>query len=351
MTNLIIALGLVSVARFAQGELSPAARKELPALLARALAVPWRKIAFPIDEVLATRGREIAQAQLPAGADEEAEAKLLFDALALFADIAEEAPEEATQDVLEALIVELAATVTLTQKPISAPPHLFRDGMLQAVFQPHALTEEVAKQLNMQPVLYRGVNGAQLRGLLFLTGGRVLLETGEYLALPETPDYRVLPVDEWFTLPAGLPAYAVVFADELLRDGAIDAPAHHALRDTELFGKFIAPRRVLAASQGSVKSLQMVFDTHRAAAKIGAVGATGPAGTTLRLLVAGAAFQIVVDASADTRGLYVTARLLDADEVILRVDRPRENSWLGVYAFPVVGADDRIRECVFLKVL
>jgi hypothetical protein len=365
--RLTLVAAAIELLRRAQG-MHPSASMALVNFLSRVPDVAWGDVKFSLTQALLTRGRELAVAQASAGTSDADIDELLIQAAALFADVVAETPAEATQDVLEALIVELASQPRPSAAATTQPPHLFRDYMLGAVFQPHPLTEAAAKELNVQPVLYRGVNGAQVRGVLFFGDGglphSVLLETGEYVQMPfpETTQYVPLSAEDALALPISLLAYLVVFADELQQTGALTPVAHRALltlgvgrpanlQSPGILGKFTVEPRVVSPTKDVIKILQNTFDTHIEAAKIGALGATGPSGATFRIPVPGTTVQVLLAVSADTRGPYTTASLMQDDQTLLRLDRPRENSFAGVYAFPIVDQDDRISECIFLKVV
>lgn len=221
--------------------------------------------------------------------------------------------------------------------------------MAKRVFEPAEFTEDTAKTLQAHVVLFRaltatGIAGPEVRGLAFENGTNqyfVLLETGEYLTVPKEYEHLTLTNDanDYKNLfPTSLLA-VVAIADELEKYAVITDAQHEFIQAGGL-GKLTRPHFRGVTDVTDIAPLEHVFDIGREAAKMGATGATGPVGATVRFPVPGTEMVVVLEASQDALGPYSTARLVRQDSagnevVVMRHETPRLYSLRGVYLFPL----------------
>lgn len=277
----------------------------------RVTDVPWEKIQFSFTQAVSTRAKEVIQQYAHESLDADKIMLILLKAISVFSDILAESPDEATQEVFDAVVAELAENyMTLTPDVPSAPP-IFQPGMVEKVFRAVPVTDEKLAEIKMRHVLFTGQHGVRSPGLLHESpdSNWIILETGEVLY--DIDVSRTFPEDSAKVSPL-LACYFSMFMAWLA------------------LGELTVDFNIVVVN---LKALVDVFDTAKEAARIGATGATGPVGATVRFPYQD--MDIVFDASVDTNGPYATARLVKGDTVLMRIDRPRENTPLGVYLFPL----------------
>lgn len=276
--------------------------------------VAWEKIQFSFTQAVSGRAKEVISQYAHESLDADKIMLILLKAISVFTDILAESPDEASQEVFDAVVAELADNhLTALAEPEGKPaPPVFHPGMLDKIFKPVPVTDEVLAAAKMRHVLFTGHHGVRSPGLLFEVAETnwIILETGEVLhdidlsrTAPELSE-KVSPL-----LACYFNLYLGWFA---LGDLTVDADILNV----------------------NLQTLVDVFDMAHEAARIGATGATGPVGATVRFPLRD--MDIVFEASADTNGPYATAKLVNSADgtVLMRLDRPRENTPMGVYLFP-----------------
>lgn len=303
--------------------------------ISKAASVPWEKVQFSVTQAVMQRGKDIVCQYAP-NVDDTAQAEILLDAVALFVDILADAPDEATLEVFDAVIAELADN--RQRAPAAVVPEIFQPRTVERCFDAKPVTATLLNTLGLQFVLYRGRAGAQHRGLLLGSEKNqyVVLETGEVVAgvAPEscTP---VLHEDEFASMPAVLLAYLVALTPDFFELGAIIEDVFNAIVLDAKLGVFKDGVVSTSLTSGCLLSLQQVFDMAAECSKLGITGASGPVGTVVRRPITDD-LCVHIRAAIDTGGAYTTAKLTHGETVRMRHDKPRENSPHGVYLFPLL---------------
>lgn len=285
---------------------------ELAGFYARVADVPWGQVQFSFTRAVARRRDELMAKFAEAARDLNEVALVLLKAIAVFSDILAENPAEATQEVFDAVVDEVAENYRALET--KSAPAVFQPAMIERCFQMLPFDEKLRETVKARPVVFSGQHGVRHRGFLYehAEGGNwLLLETGE--ALYDIDTTRTEPMDDESVTPL-LACYLNNFL------------AWHVL------GSFTVDSDILTVN---LKQLVDVFDITREAAKIPATGATGPVGAVVRFPLRD--MDIVFEASADTNGPYATAKLVNSADgtVLMRHEQPRENTPLGVYLFPL----------------
>lgn len=273
--------------------------------------VPWEKIQFSFTQAVSGRAKEVIRQYAHESLDADKIMLILLKAISVFTDILAESPDEASQDVFDAVVAELADNhMALTPEVPVAPP-VFHAGMIEKIFKQTPPTDELLASTKMRHVLFTGHHGVRVTGLLHESADSnwIILDTGEVLY--DIDVSRTEPEDSAKVSPL-LACYFSYFMAWLT------------------LGSLTVETDFMSVT---LQTLVDVFDMAREAARIGATGATGPVGATVRFPLRD--MDIVFEASADTNGPYATAKLVKGDTVLMRLDRPRENTPLGVYMFPL----------------
>lgn len=262
----------------------------------------------------------------------------VLDALKTFANLVELDPEVATEAVFRSLLapedVSAAPAPSPPPKPVKQAPPLANDKNILSVFTPAKFSPDGSPEcplLSFQSEYPGGGLGPQLAAVCLARGeqSKVLLETGEFVWIPDNSfllaqtvdahDYATTPVYLLACLRALAPLQWLV--DPPIPDSALDAR----------FGQFTQPVVFCPYGTGAVKALQDVFDNPGAFTFGNAVSTT--------LTVDGTPYSVTLDARVSKTGPYVTAKLLDCNEnVVMRLDTPRQFSPRGVYLFPLPAA-------------
>lgn len=273
-----------------------------------------------------------------------------------FATAYDEDPASATPELLVALVQELLPTQPPAPLRLE-PPAVFTETLLAACFRSAALSSESCQKLGVQPVLFRGLNGAQVRGLSLAMHlaippeeRPVLLETGE-LALPYDPS-AVVWLDEATALadiPASVLAYLHIGGPMFEKFSWVTAEIR-SLKAAKKLGQFTVPVDLRWLSETEAQLCASVVDAGHEAAKIGVTGATGAAGAVVNVPVDDE-LTARIEVNVAATGPYAVAQLLRAGAPVLRLDRPRENSFRGLYLFPVLDEAQRVQRVVAIGAL
>ncbi|NDD52366.1 hypothetical protein EBZ39_00540 [bacterium] len=279
--------------------------------------VPWEKISFSFTQAVLVRGPEVISQYAKVPLDTDKVYRILLDAVAVFCDILADSPEDATQAVFEAVVAELAEHYA--DEPVTARPgvsEIFQPRMVARCFKHNPVDERLCAEIGLRPVLYSGHHGVRIRGVAWesalAAGGPIaLLESGEFL--PVAAD-RCETLTDYADISSLLLCYL------------------HAITSNDSLGKFTHPVNCIDVD---LSPLVHVFDIEREAARIGATGATGPVGASVKFPIPDTDLAVVVDASATTNGPYTIAKLVRGDTVLMRHETPRENTPFGIYLFPL----------------
>lgn len=261
----------------------------------------------------------------------------LVTALKTFVNVAELEPQAATKEVLQSLLVATNgveyADAPAAPLPAKKAPKLSTINDIAKVFNRGQFKPDnvipAVELLNWQSELPTGGLGPQLWAVSLEetpTTTKILLETGEVMWIPaqsfllaKTTD----PQDYKTASLALLAAARVYFPWQFLAD----PPIPDAQLDAQI-GRFTHSIFVCPYGVTTVSALQAVFDNPAACPPGNAV--------SVLLSVDGTPYFATLEARTSTTGPYVTAKLLDANEnIIMRLDTPRQFSPNGVYLFPL----------------
>lgn len=283
---------------------------ELAGFYARVSDVPWEKLQFSFTKAVTQNRDMLMEKYAQESRDLREVTPVMLKAVAVFSDILFENPDEATIGVFDAVVSEVSDTYTPASDAKPAPP-VFHAGMIEKIFKQTPPTDELMASTKMRHVLFTGQHGVRCTGLLHenTESNWIILDTGEVLY--DIDVSRTEPEDSAKVSPL-LACYFSHFMAWLT------------------LGSLTVETDFMSVT---LQTLVDVFDMAREAARIGATGATGPVGATVRFPLRD--MDIVFEASADTNGPYATAKLVKGDTVLMRLDRPRENTPLGVYMFPL----------------
>lgn len=309
--------------------------------------IPWQELDFAVNESIGPAQKMTLQY----GASEDNSSGIVLDALTAFTDLLADGAvvagaEPLAVDIFKAVVAELAENSSAP--PISAlpvlPPEIYSPSMVKRVFTPKPFSLELAGKLQMTLVHYEGVQGNDMRALVFDNPGddeeyMLFLETGECLEVKKT-DCSLAVIDEesYENVPAALLALIVASVPELEMYDVIRADTARAIEAGAL-GKFITDICTITVRVEDLKPLTRVMDTAREARIAGVTGPTGPVGAVLRFPVPNVpGLFVVLEAQIGATGPYVLARLVDssagADKVLMRLDQPRQDAVTGLYLFP-----------------
>ena len=335
---LLLALSLVQVAQRAHLQNELAAHAVVQAV--RGLAnLQLDRLNFPIvDTLLSNKYAAVLEAH---GILETSRPAILLESLFTFLTIAESQPSSATEATLFS-VVELTASAKQPAKPAVEYPAINYRRALREVFNPGSVAAVDLEPLSV--IIYRGEPlgaGPELWGLAYIKDdtAHTLLETGEYIPLPAnsltlaaTKDYGT------HELPPYLLACAKLFIPSLF--GFIygyNMPAELQQAGEKLdkhFGSFIPPLQSihfgvipaeeLAACENIIDSSRWRMDDKK----------TGGAMKTIS--VPNSRLHVIISAQQATTRPYAVATLVQSDtnNILLRLDTPREFSTRGIYLFP-----------------
>ena len=330
-------------------QIDPKNVRALVDFMSRVYDVPWKDIPFSLTQKTLVGGAPIA---VEYGAKAENVNNILMEALASFSDIVENVNENHDAEAIFNAVIAEAAEAS-NAPPVVVPPaqatEIFSPSMLKRIFTPVELTPKVLEQIGAEPVLFKGAltpttRGPTLRGFAFDSGitlWHIILESGEFIQRPKN-DPAVLPgyTAVYAEQPIELMAYTDLIATQLEWAGILGESQAHFIRNNGL-GKFNPPIvREFVAKENAVL-LENVIDIDRESLTLGNTGATGAVGASARYAATEhPPREIVIDAVPSSRGPYVTARLVEKqsagpEQVLMRLDYPRQFSARGVYVFPV----------------
>lgn len=266
---------------------------------------------------------------------------IILEALRQFVNVVQLEPGAANQDLFNQLVAEAAvAAAAPTQWPVvpASPalsakkaPALGQPALIREVFVPAKFSPDgnpVTELLDWQSEYPGGGLGPQFGAIALNSADngevKILTETGEFVWLPEQTFLlaKALPEDYGNVSPCLLAA-SRVYAPWCWGCGA-EMEQQYDVR----FGRYTKPVLFATYNQEFVSALQDVFDRP----------GNYPAGSavSVTLSVDGSPYFVTLDARTSKTGPYVTAKLLDVNEnVVMRLDTPRQFSPRGVYLFPL----------------
>jgi hypothetical protein len=293
-----------------------------------------------------------------AGVPDESVPEVLQMSLLLFLEelnnSAPDVPDEARLQELVSGMAELMAGSVRSEPTPENPklpvvsPEVFNAQLVRRVFEPSKFTPELADKLKLDVVIYRGTMadgklGPAIRGVLFRDAGaqRVLLETGEYVLVPDEYEHLVISTaaTDYKSFHPGLLLTLTALAEEFKSMWLTDQTSVELLQAGSL-GKLTKQHFSVVVESADLKPLEHVFDTGREAVRMGVTGATGPVGAMVRFPVPATDMAVIIEAQQDTYGPYSTSRLVQTgpdgkDVVLMRHETPRHYSLRGVYLFPL----------------
>jgi hypothetical protein len=254
----------------------------------------------------------------------------LYNQLVAEAAVGTTTPEPPPPPKAPALVNAVCYADTHIFSPKRAPPLVQAAGLL-SVFQPAKFSPDGSPQVQLfdwqsEYPDGRGL-GPQLAALSLDENVKmkILAETGEFVWLSQQGFLLASATDpaDYANVPPYLLACARIYAPWIWASSAEDMDPVFDAR----FGQFTKPVTVATYGPEFVVSLQAVFDRPDHYPPGSAVSVT--------LAVDGSPYSVTLDARTSKTGPYVTAKLLDANEnVVMRLDTPRQFSPRGVYLFP-----------------
>ena len=345
--KLLFAAGIVELLRHAK---TARVESALAELLVNLPVVAWRSIPFSVTKtLLSARAKNIVSSL---GVPNEMITDVLLSGFLIFLNrmdgekkMAEEALFDAIKDVAESV----GSEYVLPKPEIKAAPELFNHRLVQRVFEPTNVTDDVLAKLDAKLVYYSapvstGKLGPEIRGLAFDNGTNqyfVLLESGEFVTVPK--DYEHLKLVNCSVLFPGSPTALFLALGVVAPLLEIYAVISKEQLNFILSGNLGKPTKPLHGGVTAVKdiaALEHTFDIGRESAMLGVTGATGPVGATVRFPIPETDTVVVLTASQDAYGPYSTARLVREDDkdnetILMRHETPRLYSLRGVYLFPL----------------
>jgi len=263
--------------------------------------------------------------------------RALLEALMAFLIVAQTSPQYATETVLRRIVENAQPTVAAT---VPYPELNYRANILK-LFTPGAITAIDLEPL--QIVVYKGELlgggfGPELWGLAYTKDkeAHLLLETGEYIKVPETSLCLAVTKDySTSELPPYLLACAKLFIPIMLgyiwgHNMPPDLQQAVERLDKHL-GSFSLPPMASFVPAEEMAGCENVIDKARWGADDSKTG-----GVVKTISVDKACLQIVITAQQAAVRPYITATLLQPDTgaILMRLDTPREFTVCGVYLFP-----------------
>ena len=257
---------------------------------------------------------------------------------------------EVTEEVFAGIVASVAADKALALKKPAAPvvkavPEVFQEKFAHRAFTPAVVTEALIKQLRVDYVYFKGELpggrlGPDVRGLCFENGTKqlhVLLETGEYVRVPEGAlnVARCNDPEEFKRIPPHLLLSASIAGEYLFMIGVIQEDQKDLL-SSGCLGKLHQSFHKVVVAFETLQPLEQVFEKGRESISM---GVTGPSGATVRFPVAETDMAVVIDARYSPTGAYGVSRLVRTDAVgddatLMRHDTPRQFTARGIYIFP-----------------
>lgn len=298
------------------------------------------QLSFPVlDTLLSNKYAAILEAH---SIPEASKHKILLESLFTFLTIVEPQPASATEATLQNIV-----TMTAEQQPVTKPvpyPAVNYRTVLRQIFNPGKVAAVDLEPLSI--IVYRGELlgggfGPELWGLAYTkdSTAHVLLETGEYISIPansltlaSTKDYGT------HELPPYLLACAKLFIPLMLGNlYGYNMPPELQQATERLdkhFGSFTPPLQSLhftVVPAEELASCENVIDSARWRTEDKQKG-----GAIKTLSIPNSRLQIIVSAQQAAIRPYVVATLAQSDtnEILLRLDTPREFTTKGIYLFP-----------------
>lgn len=271
---------------------------------------------------------------------------VILEALRQFVNVVQLEPEASSQELFNQLVAEEAvaaaepkqwpvapaapAAAATPAKPASA---LVQGNNLLGVFQPAKFSPDgspTTELLDWQSEYPDGGGLGPQLGAIALADSAVskevkaLTETGEFVWIPE-PTFLLAKAqpEDYASVSPYMLACARVYAPWCWGPDA-DMESRYDAR----FGRFTKPVLFATYAPEFVSALQEVFDRP---------GNYPPGNSvSVTLNIDGTPYSVTLDARVSKTGPYVTAKLLDAsDNIVMRLDTPRQFSPRGVYLFPL----------------
>jgi hypothetical protein len=338
--RLMLAAALLEVLRLAGSESkTPGIARAKMVTAAEQLAhYDFSGLTFSITR--ATRSDTIKDIFDQVGTPAEKRDGVILEALRQFVNVVQLEPEISGQELFNQLVAEAAIGVNAPPPPpapqpaavaVKRAPPLAQPASVLSIFQPAKFRMDASPLVKLYDWQSeypdgRGL-GPQMAALGLAESGevKILTETGEFVWLPQQ-SFLLSEVDDsadYAHVPPYLLACARIYAPWNWRSADDDMdPAFDAR-----FGQFTKPVTVATYGPDFVGALQDVFDRPGNYPPGNAVSVT--------LAVDGSPYSVTLDARTSKTGPYVTAKLLDANEnVVMRLDTPRQFSPRGVYLFP-----------------
>jgi len=335
---LMLALSTVQVA---QRTFAGKTTKELQQAVANAVAsmpaTHLNAIQFPVMSTVLSQTYSNILAELGI-LNEDDKCRALLEALLAFLMLTQTNPEYATEHTLRRIVAGSKPPVT---KAVPYPELNYRANILK-IFTPGVVTAIDLEPL--QIIVYKGELlgggfGPELWGLAYIKDAEahVLLETGEYIMVPEaslslavTKDYATNELPPYLMACAKLfipIMFSTIYAHDLTPD------LQQALeRLDKNFGSFTVAPTLEAVPISAVSVCENIIDNAR-----WRVEDLKSGGAVKTFSVAKSRTQIAVTAQQAAVRPCITAALLQADTgaILMRLDTPREFSARGIYLFPL----------------
>jgi hypothetical protein len=335
---LMLALSTVNVAQRAfTGKTTLELQQAVAETLASLPALALSQIQFPIMSTLLSQTYTNVLAELGI-TDEDSKCRALLEALLAFLMLAQTNPEYATESTLRRIV---EGTKPPVKKTVAYPELNYRANILK-IFTPGAVTAVDLEPL--QIVVYKGELlgggfGPELWGLAYVKDeeAHVLLETGEYIKVPEvslslaiTKDYSTSELPPYLLACAKL-FVPIMFSAMYAHD--LTPEIQQALEKLDKnFGSFTLAPALEAVPVSDIAACENVIDRARWGADD-----KKTAGAMKAFSVAKSCFQVVVNAQQAAVRPFINASLVIAatGTVVMRLDTPREFSAHGIYLFPL----------------
>lgn len=302
--------------------------RALAAAIADLGQLDWSSVQFPISSTLLSQ--TYADIFTAANVKDADKSKVLLEGLCVFLNLLNDNPKYAQESVLRSIVADSVLTQTA---PALSPELNYRANILQ-IFNPGNVAAIDLEPLHV--VIYRGELigggfGPELWGLANIKDeqAHVLLETGEYVVVPEqslvlagTKDYDT----------SELPPYLLACARIFIPTAFEFDNAAVVEKLNKNFGNFTQLPNIHVVSVKDVASCENVIDKFRSS-----VQDTRSDGAMKAFDVEGTDLQIIVTAYRAAIRPYITATLTQktTGSILMRLDVPREFSARGLYLFPL----------------
>lgn len=306
--------------------------------------LPIEKADFSLLRTVKSEKFNHLMAHLGPEDEREIRARVRLNVVKIFMNVLQLEPEAATQELVAELLKDEAANFPKPQTAV-ARFEINQPATVLRTFKPKPFVY-VDADPRLMLVQYKGEMpggglGPSLWGVSYTDEesdtSHVILETGEYITVP-SGSLTLAGV----TTPSDVPAYLLACAHlfmplVLLKYNKLSdtAEAFHKLQAR--FGEFTKPLYFHQAPAHNVSSLTGVIESAK-----WQFGGTAPVGATANFLVPelasdGTYVMVVAESAAIRPYVYanLVAKVAGKDTILMRIDRPREFSALGVYLFPM----------------